>query len=309
MRVVSCIGALWLACAASADDAATAADEPVLRFAWHLPGGAAVEETASRQGDITIVRYRIDAQPHPDGDIIVEQSDMQLLQFNGEDPKLALGVMYGPVLAMASNVPAMRIDREGQFVDVVDLGKTIDRMVELLVQDLTVLEPAMVRDMIVAARTPTVMQLTVDATRSRWNNWVGHWAGMPLKSQGWSYHEPQNNLDGMKTLRSSALVEHLGAASETGHTRMRLTTIWEGAIDHADQRMLPASDRSPASDDVSMQISNTVDATVDTATLRPLIVTTTTETTVHSGEQSQVDTQSHEYRFTWADRLATGTSH
>ncbi|MCB1745718.1 MAG: hypothetical protein H6977_13920 [Gammaproteobacteria bacterium] len=196
-------------------------------FAWPVPATAEVRSTVEKDGLVSTARYRIELAAAGDADELeLSFEDFALLTLNGKDatqPEVAAAL--GPLAALTSALPSMRLSRSGDYRGVRGLNLVLQRVLELLPEDTPSTQRLQLER---GLRSPRMQQVLQQKSGEIWNVWVGAWNGLDLAAgQQLEARVPLRALGG--ELEQGVTIEHLGAApGAPGYVRLRMTTLVEG---------------------------------------------------------------------------------
>ena len=292
----------------------TAADPNApLVFAWPVPSRATVRDEAVKKGVSAVTRYDIAlSKSSTEGEYLLELSDFEFLEMNGQKVTGALAERLAPVVAVAALIPPMRISPNGAYLGP-PAGFHLDTLLRKMRKDLFKDTPAEVwQGLETMLRDPAVEAASRKAAGDFWRAWVEAWVGFDLQAGEQAAAQSEIPLgDGKVSTASVTLWNDGPDKTDPALLRLRLTSIQdnEALRNFTIAAMLKAVQGSPEaaaqmkafSDTVrQVRISAEITAVTERSTLRPREVfskETTAITTADGKTRSQV--QSHRYRFEW----------
>jgi hypothetical protein len=156
---------------------ARAAQPVALTWAWPAGSEAIVEETVLKKGHTVVERYRVRLLP-VDGNPALSEvviDDLHILVVNGKpvDPTTDARAI-ADAERMGSLLPRMRIDAEGNLVDVVG----IDELIDVVAASMPEADRA---DFVSYMKSPAAQPLMRAVAEKIWNTWVGGLVGLQAK--------------------------------------------------------------------------------------------------------------------------------
>ena len=152
-------------------------------FSWPADARARVTETATKNGQTTVIRYSMQLTDSDEPDErLVQLRDFEIVDIAGTDMnEPALLHSMAPALAIMQTVPDFRVGAHGEFLGskAIELNEMIERVAHKLekLEAGTGMSPPEFRE---AMGTPQMRQLLAVMSADAWNCWAANWGGLSL---------------------------------------------------------------------------------------------------------------------------------
>jgi hypothetical protein len=285
--------------------AAAPAGAERLTFGWPVPAHVRVTERVKKSDEGATLAYDVDVKRAADGkNLVVSLTRFEFVAVDGADVKdPVVKEQLQPALNAAAALPSLLISPEGRFLDIGDLDKVIDRMVDME-------DPGERREQLrKMMKSPQMIALLKQRSGEFWRVWAGMWSGMSLRPGETAKSTMAIPAGGIEM---PGTVSHRGGV-DGGLVRIEYHAAFDGKSGGRALQDLFGDTLRALGRDAGIDVGTHVDevhfelgaeTVTDPRTLKPKTAAYKRDVSLAAGGKTKRQVESHDYAFDWGPAAA-----